>query len=284
VSSGRPVVAVLGLGEAGSEIAAGLCSAGAVVRGFDPRVRAGPGVAECSSDADACRGADIVLSLTCAHDAEEALTAALPGVGRTAIYADMNTASSGLKARLAGLADGAGIRFADVALMSPVPGNGLRTPMLACGPAAREFAQAFGGLGAAVEVLPGPPGSAAARKLLRSVFFKGLAAAITEALRAARAAGCEDWLRENIGDELAAASAATVDRLERGSARHARRRADEMAAATELLRQLGVPPRVAGASEQWLEQLAGEQLEQLAGEQAAGPSREDTQASPAGGG
>jgi hypothetical protein len=32
-----------------------------------------------------------------------------------------------------------------------------------------------------------------------------------------------------------------------------------MAAATELLRQLGVPPRVASASEQWLQQLASEQ-------------------------
>ena len=155
MSSGRPVVAVLGLGEAGSEIAAGLCSAGAAVRGFDPRVPAGPGIVECSGDADACRGAAIVLALTCAHEAEEALTAALPGVDRAAIYADMNTASSGLKAHLAGLAAGAGIRFADVALMSPVPGSGLRTPMLASGPAAQEFAHALGRLGATVEVLHG---------------------------------------------------------------------------------------------------------------------------------
>jgi 3-hydroxyisobutyrate dehydrogenase-like beta-hydroxyacid dehydrogenase len=49
-----------------------------------------------------------------------------------------------------------------------------------------------------VDVLPGPPGAAAARKLVRSVFYKGLAAAVTEALRAARAAGCEPWLRDNI--------------------------------------------------------------------------------------
>lgn len=254
-----PVVAVLGLGEAGSEIAAGLCAAGAVVRGFDPRVPAGAGVVACAGDADACRGADVVLALTCAHEAEGALTAALPGVGPAAIYADMNTASSGLKARLAGLAAGVGVGFADVALMSPVPGNGLRTPMLVSGPAAGQFARVFGRLGAAVEVLPGPPGAAAARKLLRSVFYKGLAAAVTEALRAAQAAGCEDWLRDNIRHELVNASAATVDRLERGSVRHARRRADEMAAATELLRQLDVPPRVASASEQWLQQLAAEQ-------------------------
>ena len=131
--------------------------------------------------------------------------------------------------------------------------------MLASGPAAGEFARVFGGLGAAVEVLPGPPGAAAARKLVRSVFYKGLAAAVIEALRAARAAGCEGWLRDNIAHELASASAATVDRLEQGSVQHAVRRIDEMAAAGEQLRRLGVPPRIASASEQWLRQLADEQ-------------------------
>jgi 3-hydroxyisobutyrate dehydrogenase-like beta-hydroxyacid dehydrogenase len=259
MNPGGPVVAVLGLGEAGSEIAAGLREAGAVVRGFDPRVPAGTGVVACASDADASRGAAVVLALTSAHEAEETLRQALPGIGPAALYAEMNTGSAGLKARLAEIAAGAGVPFADIALMSPVPGNGLRTPMLAAGPAAARFADAFGQLGATVEVLPGPPGTAAARKLVRSVFYKGLAAAVIESLRAARAAGCEDWARENIRHELASASAGTLDRLEQGSIRHARRRADEMAAAGELLHQLGVPPRVASASEQWLQQLMAEQ-------------------------
>ena len=259
MSSGPLVVAVLGLGEAGSAIAADLCAAGTVVRGFDPRVTAPPGVTACAGDADACRGAAVVVSLTCAHEAEGALVAALPGMGIGAIYADLNTASSALKAHLAGLAAPGGVGFADVALMSPVPGNGLRTPMLASGPAAERFAGLFGPLGAAVDVLPGPPGTAAARKLVRSVFYKGLAAAVVEALRAARAAGCEQWLRDNIAHELASASAETLDRLEQGSVRHALRRIDEMAAASEQLRRLGVPPRVASASEQWLRQLADEQ-------------------------
>jgi len=257
--SAGPVVAVLGLGEAGSAIAADLCAAGAVVRGYDPRVRPGPGIIACAGDADACRGAAVVVSLTCAHEAGGALQAALPAMDREAIYADLNTASSAQKVGLADLAAAAGIGFADVALMSPVPGNGLRTPMLASGPAAGEFARAFGGLGAAVDVLPGPPGTAAARKLVRSVFYKGLAAAVIEALRAARAAGCEQWLRDNIAHELATASAGTLDRLEQGSVQHAVRRTDEMAAAAEQLRRLGVPPRVATASEQWLRQLVEEQ-------------------------
>jgi 3-hydroxyisobutyrate dehydrogenase-like beta-hydroxyacid dehydrogenase len=140
-----------------------------------------------------------------------------------------------------------------------VPTGGLRTPMLACGPAAARFARILGDLGGRVEVLAGPPGTAAARKLVRSVYYKGMAAAVIEAVRAARAAGCEDWLRENIKQELASASTETVDRLEAGSLRHARRRADEMTAAAELLTELGVAPRIAEASAHWLRQLVAEQ-------------------------
>jgi 3-hydroxyisobutyrate dehydrogenase-like beta-hydroxyacid dehydrogenase len=251
-------VAVLGLGEAGSLIARDLLAAGARVRGFDPAVPAPPGVEAAAGDADACRGADLVLSLTTASESEDALRQALAGLDGSTAYADLNTAAAGLKQRLAGLAAAAGVPFADVAIMAPVPPRGLRTPMLASGPAAAEVASLLGGCGASVGVLPGPPGVAATRKLLRSVFYKGMAAAVVEALRAAEAAGQADWLREHIAAELAGADLATAARLEQGSYQHARRRAHEMAAAGELLEELGVPPRVARASQQWLEELASD--------------------------
>ena len=257
-SSGGPVIAVLGLGEAGSEVAADLVAAGAVVQAFDPELPAPAGIRPAGSDAEAARGAHVILALTSAHEAAETLRLALPGIEPGAIYADLNTGSAGLKAELALTAATAGVAFADVALMAPVPGLGLRTPMLASGPAAGDYARIAAGLGAAVTVLPGPPGTAATRKLVRSVFYKGLAAAVTEALRAGRAAGCEEWLRGDIGQVLADASAATVDRLERGSSRHARRRMDEMMAAGDLLDELGVPARVTRASQDWLEQLMTE--------------------------
>jgi 3-hydroxyisobutyrate dehydrogenase-like beta-hydroxyacid dehydrogenase len=157
------------------------------------------------------------------------------------------------------VAEQAGAVFVDVAVMAPVPGLGLRVPMLACGQGAGECARILRSLGAAVTVIQGPPGTAATRKLLRSVFYKGLAAAVTESLRAGQAAGCADWLRDDIAYVLADASAATVDRLEQGSKRHARRRADEMKAAGDLLDDLGVPPRIARASQAWLEELMKEQ-------------------------
>ncbi len=249
-------VGVLGLGEAGSQIAAGLAAAGARVRGFDPAQPAPAGVGAAASDADACRGAALVISLVTAEEAEEALRMALPGLARSTVYADANTSAAGLKQRLAATAGEAGITFADVAIMAPVPGRGLSVPMLVSGPGAEATSAMLARCGSHAEVVAGPPGTAATRKLLRSVFYKGLAAAAIEALAAARAAGSEDWLREHLAAELAAADAATLARLEEGSLRHARRRVEEMAAASAMLGELGVPARIARASQQWLADLA----------------------------
>lgn len=123
-------------------------------------------------------------------------------------------------------------------------------------PSLGRYAELLTPLGAQVEVLDGPPGEAATRKLLRSVFFKGLAAAVVEAMTAARAVGLETWLRENIADELTRCGPETVDRLEAGSVQHAVRRAHEMAAATDLLDELGVPSRIAAASRDLLLEIA----------------------------
>jgi 3-hydroxyisobutyrate dehydrogenase-like beta-hydroxyacid dehydrogenase len=246
-------IAVLGLGEAGSLIARDLVAAGADVRGYDPLSIVVDGVESRGSEADAVADADLVLSVNSSHDARTALENALPALRPGTLWADLNTASPGLKKALADRA--APVEVVDVALMSPVPGKGLRTPMLVSGPAADRYAELLTGLGADVTVQPGPVGTAISRKLLRSVFYKGLAAAVVEALRGAEAAGCADWLRGNIAAELAGFDERTVDRLVDGTHAHARRRADEMEAATEQLRELGVPARIAAAARDLLVEL-----------------------------
>ena len=172
------------------------------------------------------------------------------------LWADLNTASPGIKRQLAELAGEAGIAFADVAMMAPVPGRGLRVPMLASGTGAARYAAILGPFGADIEVLDGPAGLAASRKLLRSVFYKGMAASIVEALEAARAAGDEQWLREHIAAELAASDVGTMERITDGTRKHAVRRTAEMEAAADMLTELGVPPLMASASRALHERLA----------------------------
>lgn len=249
-------VAILGLGEAGSLLASDLLAAGVTVRGYDPAVPATGGIVRTGSEAEAAQGADIVVSVNSAKAAVDALRAGASGVPDRAVWTDVNTASPGVKQQLAEIAEQHNIMFADVAMMAPVPGRGLRVPMLACGAGADRFAGAFRPLGASIEVLDGPAGLAAGRKLLRSVFFKGLAAAVIEALEAGEAAGCADWLRQNIVDELTGADESTVDRLVKGTYQHAVRRTAEMAAATEMLTELDVPPSIADASRAVLQRIA----------------------------
>jgi 3-hydroxyisobutyrate dehydrogenase-like beta-hydroxyacid dehydrogenase len=249
------VVAVLGVGEAGSEIVADLLEAGATVRVHDPAVPAPELTADCVDEADAARGADVVLSVNSSSAARDALRAGLAGCTPSAVWADLNTASPAVEEELAALAEEAGIRFADVSLMAPVPGKGLRTPMLASGDGASRLTELLTPLGASIETLDAPAGEASRRKLLRSVFFKGMAAAVIEALEAAAVLGLDDWMREVVATELERADAEFATRLESGSIRHAVRRTEEMAAATELLAELGVPARVARASHDWLVDL-----------------------------
>jgi 3-hydroxyisobutyrate dehydrogenase-like beta-hydroxyacid dehydrogenase len=250
-------VAILGLGEAGSRFATGLLNAGAVVRAFDPRVPATTDVVSMVDATEACRGAQLVLSLNSSADALDALAQGLPGCGPDVVWADLNTAAPAVKRALVDAA-GAKVRVVDVAVMAPVPPRGLFTPMTASGPHAPRFIDAMREFGVSVELIDGPVGAAATRKLLRSVFYKGLAAAVTEALMAAGAVELEGWLRAIITDELAGADGSTVERLITGSRRHAVRRSHEMDAAAQLLDSLGVPARVSRASRDWLRDLAAE--------------------------
>jgi 3-hydroxyisobutyrate dehydrogenase-like beta-hydroxyacid dehydrogenase len=246
----RPTVAVLGLGEAGSRLAADLADAGVEVRGYDPIAPSG------SPDAEsAVAGADVVLSVNSARAAVDAAASALPSLRPGGVYADLNTTSPELKRAVAALVEREGAVFADVALLGPVPERGLRTPALASGAGARAFADAFGPIGMPVEVVSDRAGDAAALKLLRSVFMKGLAAAAVESVRAAEAAGHAEWLKGEIADVI---GRPLLDRLLEGSRAHAARRVDEMEAARDLLLELGVEPRVAEASAALLAGLASE--------------------------
>ncbi len=247
-------IAVLGLGEAGGRIASDLAAAGADVRGHDPAGIETPGVEVAPDVATAVRGCDVVLSLNAANVALDVACAALPVIGRDTVYADLNTGSPELKQEIARRAADADRSFADVALLGPVPARGVGTPALASGEGARAFADALRPFGMPVEIVPGRAGDAAAMKLVRSVFMKGLAAAVIESVEAAEAAGHADWLRQEIA---AVIGEPLLDRLLEGSRRHARRRTEEMEAARKLLVRLGVEPRIAAASAAVLADLAG---------------------------
>jgi 3-hydroxyisobutyrate dehydrogenase-like beta-hydroxyacid dehydrogenase len=251
-------IAVLGLGEAGSLIATDLVRAGADVIGWDPQPHGAiQEVPFAASFEAAIDDADVIVSVNWATVAEDVARQALPRFKRGALYADHNTSGPALKQRLAAIVEPGGAAFADVAMMSPVPPLGVRVPVFVAGSGAQRFAAIFRPYGMPVDVVGETAGEAAARKLVRSVFFKGMAAAVCESLEAARAGGIEEWMYGDIARTFESADTALVQRLVDGSRTHAVRRAHEMREVVALLREYGVPAPVSQAAVASLERLAG---------------------------
>ncbi|MFE5007959.1 NAD(P)-binding domain-containing protein [Streptomyces sp. NPDC056696] len=232
-------VAVLGLGEAGSLYASGFRRNGWAVAGYDPGDVSTPdGVERADSVRAAVHGCDLVLGLTGAKVALAVAREAAPHLASGTVFADMNAAAPQLKREIAqAVQESAGVVFADVSVIGSVPTHRHGTPLVTSGAGAAQVAAHFGTLGAPVEDLGAEPGAASARKLLRSVFMKGLGAIITQTVEAGRAAGDEQWVREQIAAELASGES-TLDRLYQGTAKHGERRAFEVSAAADLMADL----------------------------------------------
>ncbi len=244
---------LFGLGEAGSLLARDLVRGGAAVTAYDPAgVRTPDGVTRRVHPALAVRpvdrSADVVLAATGGADSRLALLQALDAIDPGTIYADVSTSAPGQKLDLADEAIRRDVDFVDVALMGMVPGSGLATPALAAGPGADRLAGMVNPLGARVEPITGPPGTATAKKLLRSVLMKGVASVLVEAVRGGAAADDLDWLWANLVDEVDRADEGWLRRLVEGSARHARRLQGEMEAAVALLEALEVAPTMTRAT------------------------------------
>jgi 3-hydroxyisobutyrate dehydrogenase-like beta-hydroxyacid dehydrogenase len=257
-------VAVLGLGEAGSLIASDLARAGDEVHGYDPAGVTAPDSVTLHRDAaTTVKGCDLVLALPPGSNAQEALEGVLDSIVEGAVYADLSTCSPATKTALAAKADGRGALFADVALMSPVPGRGLATPALVSGSGADRYAADINARGGNVVVVGPEAGEAATRKLLRSVLMKGLAAVLIESMEAAEGAGKTEWHWNHVVEVMTALDEQMVRRLIFDTAPHARRRIDEMNAARDLLVDLGVPPTMTEATIAGLQRLVAEGMPRL---------------------
>lgn len=235
--SKAPRIAVIGLGEAGGLIASGLHAAGADVVAFDPAPSDGVDVPKAESAAAALSGADVILSINSSTVAHKVALDAAPSLRTEAIFADLNTGTPSMKRAIeAALPNGS---FVDVAIMKPVPGLAEKVPMSAAGPAAQRFIELLQPLGLELEYVSDVAGEAAARKLLRSILAKGMAAVLIDTLWAAEAMGLQDWAYDEIQREFDSSTSTTAKRYLTGTAQHVKRRQIEMMDVTEMLNETG---------------------------------------------
>ena len=181
-----PVVALLGLGEAGSRLAADLEAAGADVRGYDPDGEAGADLPGRASEPEtAVAGADVVLSVNSATGRARGSVGRAAGAARRGPLRRPEHRAAGAEAR-AGGARRARRASRTSRCSAPFRRAGSARRRSRPEPERTRSPTRSGRSGMPVEVVSDTPGDAATLKLLRSVFMKGLAAAAIESLRRGR--------------------------------------------------------------------------------------------------
>lgn len=233
--------AVIGLGEAGSNFANDLVQLGIAVAGWDPNLirQLDGSVVFARNNVDAIRDADVVLSVNYSSESVGIAHEVLPHIKPTQYFCEMNTSSPAKKLEVEAVLKPSGVRFVDLAIMAPVPGKGIRVPMLASGPGARGLVDLLTPYPLSLTYQSDITGEAAERKLLRSIVYKGVAAVICEAMEAGEKMGKIEYIRSQIRHILNSDDQ-MIDRFVDGSHQHAKRRVEEMKAVKEMLNTHGL--------------------------------------------
>jgi 3-hydroxyisobutyrate dehydrogenase-like beta-hydroxyacid dehydrogenase len=188
----------------------------------------------------------VIAAVTAASSLEAAASVA-GALGQGQVFLDINSVSPARKQATAALMP-AGVPYVDTAVMAPVHPHGHRAPILLAGELPPGLTGALARLGFRFEVIGPDVGSAAAIKLVRSVFVKGLEAVTIEALLAAEAAGCLETVARSLAGSYAGLGwpGFAGYQFERALT-HGARRAAEMREGGTMLDELGLDGGLARA-------------------------------------
>lgn len=254
-------IGIVGFGEVGSCLGAGLRAAGAEVTAYDSCWNVEPAAARVRRRseetgiplaADPCAlaaQADCVIAVTVPTAALEAARGVAPGLRPGQFYADFNSAVPAVKREIERLVQAQGGQFVDGGILGSPRTSGHRVPVVVSGRQAAAFAAAMNRLGMRCTPIGTEAGQASALKVIRSVFTKGFEAVLLECLVAAEAFGIRDAIRRSLAEFLAGQSPdALFELLMTTHAVHAGRRAGEMDGVLALLRGTGIDAAMTDAT------------------------------------
>jgi len=265
-------IGFVGFGEAGYHLAKGLRQPGvASIAAFDINVtdkvrqRAQETQTQLvESNRELGLSCDIMLSTVTANQAARAAEQNAPYLNTSHIYADMNSVSPGVKQSVARTIQATGARFAEIAMMAPVPPYGHKVPMLAGGEGAPDFVERMAPLGISAEIVSREVGTAAATKMFRSIIVKGLEALITECVLGASRYNAEPRVFASLAESFPGINwNELADYMVGRVVVHGERRAREMEEVAETLREIDIEPIMAEAIVRrmdWSAQLGLKQL------------------------
>jgi 3-hydroxyisobutyrate dehydrogenase-like beta-hydroxyacid dehydrogenase len=255
-------VGLIGYGEVGRSIGLGLKSQGIEVAAYDKGYDTPPfsdliqkrareaGVPLVTSVAEVVKVSDLILAMVPGGAAVAAAAEAAAVLKQGQMYADLGTATPPAKEQMAALVEPSGAVFVDAAIMGSPQRDRHSVPMLASGRDAEGFRDLVTPFGMKVSVVGDRPGRAAAIKMFRSIFMKGLEALTIETLLA-----CETW---GVTDAVMGSINTTFGKMRwfpeqtnvmvTTDAIHAGRRAHEMDMVMETMEAVGVEPRMTRAT------------------------------------
>jgi 3-hydroxyisobutyrate dehydrogenase-like beta-hydroxyacid dehydrogenase len=260
--------ALIGFGEVGSILSAGLVKAGAQsVATYDikfdtpdgqammARAR-DAGVHPAPTPAEAAAGSEIVIAALTASSSVEAARTAATYLKPDQFYLDINSVSPGKKREAASIIDGAGGRFVDVAVMAPVPPYGIKVPMAVGGKWGQAVADRLIPFGFRIEVFEREIGYVSAMKMCRSVMIKGIESLIVEAMTASVSYDVVDQVIPSLDEYFKGKDWRRQAEYMFGRVvEHGERRAAEMREAAKTVAEIGLEPLMTAATaerQQWV--------------------------------
>jgi 3-hydroxyisobutyrate dehydrogenase-like beta-hydroxyacid dehydrogenase len=192
------------------------------------------------SSAAAATGADIVISAVTADQAVAAARATAPYLKTGQIYVDLNSVSPTTKRQVAEAIRPSGADFVEFAVMSPVEGLGIASPISAGGDMAVALAERLNALGMKITPVSTEIGVASATKLCRSIVIKGMEALMVDLGLAGEKAGVLPAVLASLTASYPGMDWAELARvMTKRVTRHGIRRAAEMREAARMLEELG---------------------------------------------
>jgi 3-hydroxyisobutyrate dehydrogenase-like beta-hydroxyacid dehydrogenase len=249
-------IGFVGFGEAAYHIAKGLRQPGiSAVTAFDinvtDQVRQRAREAETrlvETNQELAKTCDLMMSAVTASQAASAAEQNAPFLTADHIYADLNSVSPGLKQSIARLIEASRARFAEIAMMAPVPPYGHKVPMLAGGSGAREFVERLGPFGFSAEIVSRDVGTASATKMFRSSIVKGMEALITECVLGASRYNADERVFASLSESFPGINwKELADYMVGRVVVHGERRAREMEEVAATLREIDIEPILAEA-------------------------------------
>jgi 3-hydroxyisobutyrate dehydrogenase-like beta-hydroxyacid dehydrogenase len=206
------------------------------------------GVEAAGSTAEACRGADIVISAVTADSALRAAEQAAAHLSPYQTYIDLNSISPATKRNVAEQVGRGGANFVEFAVMAPVSGPGIEVPILSGGTTAQEVSARLNELGMKIKPVSTEIGTASASKLCRSIVIKGMEALMVDFTLASERAGVMPAVLESLHASYPGMDWENIAKVMMSRVRqHGVRRAAEMREASRMITELGLDGSLASA-------------------------------------